>query len=39
MQILELKEQEIELIMTIRNYKKSKHNPSRNLYKIAYEFI
>jgi len=39
MQTLELTKQEVELIMYIRNYKKSKHNPSRTLYKIAHELF
>jgi len=39
MQTLELTDEEAELIMTIRNYKKSRHNPSATLYKIAHELF
>ncbi len=36
---MELTEQEKELIEQIRNYKNSKHNPSRELRKLAKELF
>ena len=37
--MMELSDEELELILQIRNYKKSKHNPSRQLKQLIKELF